>query len=210
MPTLCKCEISVIIPVYNLEKFIEPILSSLRHQKLEGHTVEYIFVLNNCTDRSKEVIENSGLECTIMNCTEQGCGCARNAGFEVSQGKYIWFMDGDDWLLSDTAIKDVIERMDRDELKLLRVPFKSMTYPYQYFSMVWQYVYRRELIEDLRFRKVQPAEDDEFTSQVLARVGYNRSTYMFLPYIKEPLYYYNYYREGSNMRRYYNGENINE
>ena len=60
MPTLHECDLSVIVPVYNLERYIIPLLISLKGQDLGEYQVEYIFVLNNCTDRSKEVIEKSG------------------------------------------------------------------------------------------------------------------------------------------------------
>jgi len=43
---------------------------------------------------------------------------------------------------------------------------------------------------------------------VLRKAGYNRDTYMFLPFIKQELYYYNYMRPGSNMYRYHLGEKI--
>lgn len=210
MPTLHECDLSVIVPVYNLERYIIPLLISLKGQDLGEYQVEYIFVLNNCTDRSKEVIEKSGLECTIINETLQGCGCARNAGLEIAKGNYIWFMDGDDWLISNTAIKQVLDLAYTEQLRILRIPYKSDTYHDIYFSMVWQYLFSRELIGDLRFRKIQPAEDDEFTSKILERMGFGRQYFLLLPAVSRPLYYYNFLREGSNMYRYFRGENINE
>lgn len=208
MQTLCQCDVSVIIPVYNLEDYITPMIESLKRQDLGDYKAEYIFVLNNCSDRSEEVIRKSGIECQIYECEKQGCGCARNVGFDHSKGKYIWFMDGDDWLLSDTAIKDVLLIAYGYDLALLRVPFESERFAYDYFSMVWQYLMRRDLIEEFRFRQQQPAEDDEFMAKVLYKAGYSPATYMQLPHIKKAQYYYNYLREGSNMYRYYLGEQI--
>ena len=45
-------DLSVIIPVYNLERFLAPMLDTLKAQKLGNYQVEIIFVLNNCTDHS--------------------------------------------------------------------------------------------------------------------------------------------------------------
>ena len=208
MPTLHQCEISVIVPVYNLEKYIQPLLNTLKAQDLGEYKAEYIFVLNNCTDNSRQVIENSGLECQIIECELQGCGCARNAGFEKSTGEYIWFIDGDDWLLSKEAIKHALDKAKAENLQMMRIPFYSQKYTWFYFSMVWQYLFKRTLIEDMRFRQKQPGEDDEFTAEALSRIGYNRHTYWSMPFINETLYYYNYMREGSNMHRYYMGETI--
>lgn len=205
MPTLCQCDLSVIIPVYNLERFLDPMLSTLKAQDIGGYDVEIIFVLNNCTDNSEQVIKDSELPCAIMYCDEQGCGPARNAGLEQARGEYIWFMDGDDWLLSDTAIKDALTAAQVLDLDILRIPYDSNYYKWLYFSMVWQYIIRRDFIGETRFPNYQPQEDDAFMRELLTRAGY---VYPNMPSMKKALYYYNYEREGSNMFRYNRGEKI--
>lgn len=210
MPTLCECsaDISVIIPVYNLEEYLQPMLDSLLGQDLGDYKAETIFVLNNCTDASEYVIRDSGLDCTILNCTTQGCGPARNAGFDYSSGRFIWFMDGDDWLLSTTAIRDALDIAYAWDTNILRVPYQSNLYKYQYFSMVWQYIFKRDFIKEFRFPDYQPAEDDAYTAAVLSKAGYNTYTYMRMPHIGQNLYFYNYMRDGSNMFRVAQGEKI--
>ena len=213
MQTLQQCEtdrvdLSIIIPVYNLERCIRPMLDSLKEQKLGGYTAEIIFVLNNCTDKSEDVIRKSGLDCTIINCTAQGCGPARNAGMNIATGEYIWFMDGDDWLMSDTAVADVLDKAYTDDLNVLRIPFDSDLFRFQYFSMVWQYLMRREFVREFRFPEFQPSEDDVYMMSVLEKAGYDRGSHMCLPCVNKALYYYNYMREGSNMYRVWHGEKI--
>lgn len=203
----CDCDLSIIIPVYNLERFITPMLESLKGQKTI-YNVETIIVLNNCTDNTEQVIRDSGIDCTILNCETQGCGAARNVGMDAAHGEYIWFMDGDDWLLSSTAIEDVLNRAKEDNLYILLIPFDSDTFRYNYFSMVWQYLFKREFIEEFAFPNYQPAEDDAFTEQVLNKAGYTHDNYIMLPRMDRKLYYYNYLREGSNMYRVYFGEKI--
>lgn len=210
MQTLFQCDVSVIVPVYNLENYITPLLDSLKRQELGDYHVEFIFVLNNCTDESERVIRESGLEASIYTCEQQGCGLARNVGFENSHGRYIWFMDGDDWLLEPTAIKDALDKATRNNLKILRVPFDSEKFNINYFSMVWQYLIKREVIENIRFSAIQPCEDDEFMIKVLHDVGYSPQTYLQMPHLNNIYYYYNYLREGSNMYRVrILGEDIN-
>ena len=210
MSTLCERtpDLTVIVPVYNLENYIKPLLITLKAQELGDYKVEYIFVLNNCTDNSKAVIQDSNLPCTIINCKIQGCGPARNAGLDIANGTYIWMMDGDDWLLTEKAIKEVLDKAYAEDLNILRIRYTSDTYQYQYFSMVWQYLLRREFIDGVRFPDFQPGEDDAFMANVLAKAGHTRSTYMRLPRTSQPLYFYNYGRDGSNMMRYYAGEKI--
>lgn len=203
MPSLCeRPDISVIVPCYNLEKWITPLLDSLKEQDLGDYKAEYIFVINCCTDKTEEVIRNSGLECQIVQCETQGCGAARNDGFEIAKGKYVWFMDGDDWLLTDTAIKEALDKAIGEDLNILRVSWESDRFNYPYFSMVWQYVFKKEYIDEFRFKNIQPCEDDVYMEQVLKKARLNRDTYFALPVVYTPLYFYNYLREGSNMYRH--------
>lgn len=201
-------DLSIIIPVYNLERFLWPMLTSLEWQDYGDYKVEIIFVLNNCTDRSEEVIRSSSLDCTIISCKWQGCGPARNAGLDIAQGKYIWFLDGDDWLLSDTAVKQVLDKAFEEDLNILYIPFESNLFRRPYFSMVWQYCLKREFVKNIRFPGYQPGEDDAYMLEALAKVGLDRRTYHYLPRMDRPLYFYFYMREGSNMYRHCQGEKI--
>lgn len=202
MPPLCKrkVDLSIIIPVFNLEQFINPLLDSLKKQDHGNYMVETIFVLDCCTDHSEDVIRASRLPCTILHCNIKGCGPARNIGMDAANGEYIWFMDGDDWLLSDTAVRDAMDAAKG--LDILRIPFESERFTWQYFSMVWQYILRREFIDEFRFPNVQPGEDDAFMDLVLAKAGASRDTYTDLPHMEHAQYFYNYLREGSNMYRF--------
>lgn len=208
MSTLHQCDVSIIIPVYNLERFIQPMLNSLLAQDYGEYTHEIIFVLNNCTDKSEDVIRKSGLDCTIINCETQGCGPARNAGLDIAMGNYVWMLDGDDWLMSDTAVRDVLDKAYAEDIDMLRIPYASDKFKYFYFSMVWQYLFKRSFIGELRFPNYQPAEDDAFTEAMLSKVGIPRGGVITLPYMDKPLYWYNYLREGSNMFRVALGEKI--
>ena len=203
MPTLLErpVDLSIIVPVYNLEKHLGPMLQSLKAQDFGGYNVEITFVLNNCTDNSKKVIEDSGLPCSIINCEIQGCGPARNAGLDATTGKFIWFMDGDDWLLSHTAVRDALDRSVKEDLDILRIPFASNLFTRDYFSMVWQYILKRDFVKEFRFPDYQPCEDDAYMEQVLRKRGLSPYNHLWLPHMNAPLYFYNYMREGSNMYR---------
>lgn len=202
-----KIDLSVIIPVYNLERFLEPMLTSLKSQVHE-YNVEHIFVLNNCTDRSEDVIRESGIDCKILYEPQQGCGCARNKGMEEAQGEYIWFMDGDDWLLFADAIQSALSKAYAEDLDILWIPYTSEKFTRLYFSMVWQYLMRKSFIDEFRFPSYQPCEDDAFMLKVLEKAGKGPINFHMLPHLAVPKYYYNYMREGSNMFRHFHGEKI--
>lgn len=202
-------DLSVIIPVYNLERWIEPMLNSLKEQKLGKYKVEYIFVFNNCTDRSEDIVRESGLPCKILYCTEhQSCGSARNVGFEIAQGEYIWFMDGDDWLIGDDVLLKVLNTVTENEYDIYRVQYESDNFNMLWFAMVWQYIFKKSYIDEFRFPDIQPCEDDMFMDMVFAKAGLSRDTYLRLPHTDYAYYFYRYGREGSNMWRVHRGEKI--
>ena len=87
---------SIIVPVYNLEKYIGECVESLGKQKGE---IEIILVDNNSTDGSREVMEEYAKKNKRIKLIEEkkwGAAAARNAGARVTTGEYLWFVDGDD------------------------------------------------------------------------------------------------------------------
>lgn len=202
-------DLSVIVPCHNLEEYISMLLYSLKSQKLGEYKVEYIFVLDACTDNTKAAILAAGLpNYKVIDVDYHSCGLARNKGMEYATGTYIWFMDGDDWLMDGNAIATALTRIINDNADIIRVQYSHEKYPYDYWSMVWQFVFKKSFIEEFEFDDKHPAEDDRYMLNVYAKLGIDPRTYREnLPFIKRPLYYYNYGREGSNMWCYLHNDN---
>lgn len=193
-------DLSIICPVHNTEKWLPDLLKSLKEQKTD-YEVEYIFVLDNCTDNSKGVIKQSGLCDTLVECAVNSCGLARNRGLDLASGNYIWFLDSDDYLTTDTAIQEAMDFVQGK--KIVKIPFESDNFNSPCYAMVWQYVFDRKFIGTQRFREEQPAEDNAFMDEIFKRINpVTIETYDF------PLYFYRYLREGSNMERHLKGEKI--
>lgn len=98
--------VSVIIPVYNVEEFIEECLVSVLNQTLKD--IEIICVNDGTPDNSMSIIEKYAAtdnRIVIVNKENGGLSSARNAGMRVAIGKYIYFMDSDDYILEDTLEK---------------------------------------------------------------------------------------------------------
>ena len=92
-------KVSVIIPVFNTEKYISKCLSSLVNQTLDD--IEIICVNDGSTDNSLEIIEkiaNNDARIKIINQEHKKQGAARNAGLKIAEGEYIGFVDSDDWI----------------------------------------------------------------------------------------------------------------
>lgn len=189
-------DLSIIIPCHNLEDYIKPLLLSFNVLNLTGLETEFIFVLDACTDNTSEKIRKymADLNYKIIYCDYHKCGLARNAGFSISTGDYIWFVDGDDWIIWPNVALDCVNTMKENDLDIIKIKFVSNLFNHEYFSMVWQYFFKRELISDIEFLPIQPAEDDDFMKKVFKKLE-GEQLYMY----QFPSYYYNYMRPGSNM-----------
>ena len=104
--------ISLVIPIYNVEKYLADCLTSCINQTL--HNIEIICV-NDCTlDNSRAITEDFARRDSRIKIIDheknKGLGAARNTGLTHAQGEYVWFVDSDDYiaenacqLLYDTA-----------------------------------------------------------------------------------------------------------
>lgn len=100
-------KLSIIIPVYNLENYIEDCLNSIIPQLTKE--IEVIIVDDGSTDNSAEIIKsflNNQIKYFYQKNKKQGA--ARNTGLKKAKGKYIWFIDGDD-IIKDNAIKTIFK-----------------------------------------------------------------------------------------------------
>lgn len=90
--------ISIVIPVYNLEKYIKKCLNSVLMQTFDNF--EIICVNDGSTDSSLDILKeyaSADKRIKIINQTNSGAGTARNNGLKHSVGKYVQFLDGDDY-----------------------------------------------------------------------------------------------------------------
>ena len=94
--------VSIIVPVFNTEKFIDKCLTSLVNQTLRN--IEIICVNDGSVDKSLQILEKfakSDSRVKIINQENKMQGAARNAGLRIAQGEYVGFVDSDDWVDND-------------------------------------------------------------------------------------------------------------
>ena len=122
-----KFKISIVIPVYNVEIYIERCLSSCINQSNVKLGVDYeiIIVNDGSPDNSAEIarrIINDKAGCRIINQENKGLGGARNTGIENASGEYIWFVDSDDWIADDSISKllTAISFSERPDIVMFR------------------------------------------------------------------------------------------
>ena len=96
--------LSIIIPVYKVEKFIRKTLESICEQLDDLAEVEIIFINDGTPDTSMSIVEEYSLKIRnykVINQDNSGLSCARNTGIDAAIGDYVWFVDSDDWLPHD-------------------------------------------------------------------------------------------------------------
>lgn len=91
--------VSIVIPCYNRENYIQQAVDSALSQTYSN--IEVIVVDDGSKDNSLGVLSNYGDKIQVISQSNKGVSAARNAGFYASKGEFIIFLDSDDWLSND-------------------------------------------------------------------------------------------------------------
>ena len=95
-------KVSIIVPVYNAEQYLEKCINSLRNQTLEE--IEIILVDDSSPDSSLEICKKAAEadgRIKVIHKENEGAGKARNTGLEAATGKYVGFVDSDDFIAEE-------------------------------------------------------------------------------------------------------------
>lgn len=104
-------DLTIIVPVYNVENYIRSSLESLYRQGLDEQRFEVIVVNDGTKDKSMEVIQDILAQhhnITVVNQENQGLSVARNTGLKHAAGEYVLFVDSDDMLI-DKTLKSLLD-----------------------------------------------------------------------------------------------------
>lgn len=213
-------KISVIIPIYNVERYIEQCLVSILEQSYRN--LEIILVNDGTKDNSMKVIEKylSDFRIKIVNKENGGLSSARNAGLDIATGEYISFVDSDDWIEKDLykTLYNNIENEDiilfeylsvSDIQKLEKLELRKRKYLKKqkeiigkeeeiFFKKVswscWTKLYRREFIEKNRFRFIEGIIYEDINWEI--ETIYFAKEIKYIPFLG---YYYRTSRKDSIM-----------
>ncbi|MBS2969652.1 glycosyltransferase [Metabacillus sp. KIGAM252] len=120
-----EMKVSVIIPVYNAEKYVAHCAESLLNQTLED--CEYIFINDGSNDRSQLIIEQysrSDKRVVLINQDNHGVSAARNRGLLAAKGIYVAFVDADDYIESN-MLEILYEAAVCEEIDVIVSNFES-------------------------------------------------------------------------------------
>ena len=215
--------ISIIVPVYNTEEYLEKCVHSIVNQSYTDF--ELILIDDGSTDRCGEICDLIALQdnrITVVHKENGGVATARNLGLDIAKGEYVTFIDSDDYVHSDflkilyySITKEnadlamaYVETVDCFDKKEALIDFDNYVVKNQeeywqmrYFEhrtcvqhfMCTAKLYRRDCIKDIRFPDGKRQEDLFWFGYYIRRVN----KVVVYPY---SLYFY-YQRESSNMHQ---------
>lgn len=113
--------LSIIIPIYNVEEYIDGTLASIYSQQMDYALFEVIAVNDGTPDRSMDIVKRYAMRYVnlkIINQDNLGLSCARNTGLKAAKGKYVWFVDSDDQI-APNALRIIQERIGESDIEVV-------------------------------------------------------------------------------------------
>ena len=154
-------DISVIIPCYNIEKYVGECINSVLNQK-GNLKIQIVCVNDGSTDNTLEVLKAYDRKITLIDSENHGLGMARNLGIDNSKGRYIFFLDSDDYILP-CCLLDCLQIIEKNNLSSVSVGYcdflndKVIKRTGNGYS--WGILYKREIFDKFRFPNTYVFED---------------------------------------------------
>ena len=124
--------LSIIVPVYNVEKYLRKCVDSLLAQDLSPEEYEIILVDDGSTDQSGSICDKYAAchsNVKVIHQQNGGLSAARNTGIEAAQGQYVQFVDSDDYL-EPKVLKVLMEIVEQEDLDVLRFNYRNVNERY--------------------------------------------------------------------------------
>ncbi|CAM4228617.1 glycosyltransferase [Zobellia roscoffensis] len=193
--------LSIIIPCYNMELYLQECVDSLLLQNLDSSEYEVIIVNDESKDGTLQIAqdyETKYPQIKVVDKKNGGVGAARNSGYDLATGKYVYFLDPDDYVAQNTLPKllDVCSGNDLDILTFVSKSVVSRPYPYsnnidyldinneieikdgityiadkKHKNEIWWYLIKRDFIKNtgIRFIEGKWMEDAILTSELFCQ-----------------------------------------
>ena len=216
-------KVSVIVPVYNVEEYLEKCVLSIVYQTYGN--LEIILVDDGSTDKSGELCDTLSKKYNrikVIHKSNAGLSSARNAGVEISQGEYLLFVDSDDYI-NNNMVEVMLNAMKLLNVSIVECGYNKVSSDFGYidfsdkdlvvrkdstekfvrdvlrwqnhFPMTWNKLYKASVFKEYRFREGKVNEDEFFINEWIQQVKE-------VGYINFPLYFYRT-RQNSIMNKPY-------
>ena len=210
-----QSKISVIVPVYNVEKYIHQAIKSVVNQSYS--CLEIILIDDGSTDDSGKICDDYAKldsRIIVLHQSNAGAAAAKNAGLRVATGEYLAFLDSDDYL-EPYAYQYMIKEIERTDADVIQCSFRNVYVneqenmiilsEKQEFSsteylvrftedwtcgLLWDKLYKRSLFENIYFEEGHKIDDEFFTYQGIINAR---------KIIHDPKIVYNYRKRKSSV-----------
>lgn len=203
--------ISVIVPIYNVDKYVRKCLESLKNQTMKQ--IEVICIDDGSTDGSGEIAEEYKNEVgwprfRVIHTKNRGLSAARNRGIDEAKADWLMFVDSDDWVEPEfcripyEAVLEygvdmvVFEAYQTTEFGRIKKVKQAQTIPEVVkaedvimSSITWNKLYKKDLFNDIRYPEGHVFEDIATTYKLIHKANQ-------ILKVQNYLYYYRY-RQGS-------------
>ncbi len=191
--------LSIITPYYDCLEYTKELVNVLLPQLSDE--VEWIIVDDGSNE---EYFDSLGINVIHLDKNSGNASIPRNKGLDVAKGEFIAFIDSDD-LVSDNYVEIVLKKIKESYFDYCFISWKTddseyviEDYPEEWNTCVWNCIYSKDLIRDIRFdSKRNIGEDKEFNK--LVRNGIKEN-------ITDVIYYYNWKRPNSLSTQYREGK----
>lgn len=191
--------LSIIVPGQNVEAYIGKCLDSLLNQDINSSDYEIIVVNDGSTDKTKEIVEgyvSSHSNVILINQQNKGLSGARNSGVKVARGRYVMYIDSDDYI-EKNVLGGLLAQAERDNLDVLRYNYRNIDEDYKviipkrnnklyvdyssdvtdgfsflthrlgYACYAWQFLMKVEIAKNVLFKEGIYFEDTEWAPRML-------------------------------------------
>lgn len=189
-------KVSVIIPVFNGEQFLDRCLSSITNQSYKD--IEIIVINDGSTDNTKAICKNysqNDQRIKVIHKDNEGVSTARNIGLDIATGDYIYFADADDYVLQD-SIENFINKAMTSSAEIIVAEYyiasdshKMKISPKEFndkksflcsilsgtnHSALWNKLFKKGLFDNIRFNNnIFYMEDKVLLVEILSRIQVN-------------------------------------
>lgn len=193
-------KISIIVPVYNVQSYLEKCLLSIVSQEAPAEYYELIVVNDGATDNSRQILQNIYEKYPFIRIIDKengGLSSARNAGLKHATGEYVFFLDADDWITKNSlsflftwidkykadvylfGIKTIDENGTESLLTHTMPPDNQVMNAEDYLinytlrSSAWQGLFAKRIFDEinLTFKDGFISEDDDFVVRYLSKAN---------------------------------------
>ena len=209
--------ISVIVPIYNVDKYLEKCINSIINQTYNN--LEIILIDDGSTDNSGKICDkykNMDNRIIVIHCDNKGLSCARNKGLDIAKGDLFSFVDSDDYI-EPNMIEELKNNMDefnsdisicninylknqkrkilykdvfrKDFISKEKEKFKNIQNDFSSLTVyAWNKLYKKELFNNIRYPEGKIYEDSYVLCDILDKAN-------IVSYTLKPLYNYVYRSE---------------